>query len=704
MAEEITVEKKLKSNVFVDQTLDYSVVEGTTEGEKIKTKKDVSSWVNAGAGNDTITGLGKYDMLAGNEGDDVINASKAKGSVEIYGGENNDNLTGSKYADYLAGGTGDDVIRGGKGNDTLRGGTPGVDNEEDTGKDTFVFYKGDGVDVIRDATSEDVIEFADRKSFAGLTFEQGKDAEGNLTADLVIKDKYNNITVQNYFVEDKENEGAWKVSENAVNQFALKNGTYTLEWRTSNVTGASNMYNIVEGSNDAETIAPSVGISNWVNANAGEDIIKGINQGDMLAGNLGSNTINASKAKGNVEIFGGLDNDTITGSKYNDFITGGTGNDVIRGGKGNDTLRGGTPGVDNEQNTGKDTFVFYKGDGVDVIRDATSEDVIEFADRKSFAGLTFEQGKDAEGNLTADLVIKDKYNNITVQNYFVEDKENEGAWKVSENAVNQFALKNGTYTLEWRTSNVTGASNMYNIVEGSNDAETIAPSVGISNWVNANAGEDIIKGINQGDMLAGNLGSNTINASKAKGNVEIFGGLDNDTITGSKYNDFITGGTGNDVIRGGKGNDTLRGGTPGVDNEQNTGKDTFVFYKGDGKDVIKGIDGDDVIQLANVKKGGFTQSLDGDDLVISYNGGKDSITINNYLSDLDNIPDFSIETKDGTIYKAANIDELKGWVSAWTSATGEKDFATALDNATSDETAILAAIFEQYNFQEVPQA
>ncbi|MBQ8886167.1 MAG: hypothetical protein IJY61_00505, partial [Candidatus Gastranaerophilales bacterium] len=177
MAEEITVEKKLKSNVFVDQTLDYSVVEGTTEGEKIKTKKDVSSWVNAGAGNDTITGLGKYDMLAGNEGDDVINASKAKGSVEIYGGENNDNLTGSKYADYLAGGTGDDVIRGGKGNDTLRGGTPGVDNEEDTGKDTFVFYKGDGVDVIRDATSEDVIEFADRKSFAGLTFEQGKDAE-----------------------------------------------------------------------------------------------------------------------------------------------------------------------------------------------------------------------------------------------------------------------------------------------------------------------------------------------------------------------------------------------------------------------------------------------------------------------------------------------------------------------------------------------
>ena len=103
-----------------------------------------------------------------------------------------------------------------------------------------------------------------------------------------------------------------------------------------------------------------------------------------------------------------------------------------------------------------------------------------------------------------------------------------------------------------------------------------------------------------------------------------------------------------------------------------------------------------MIKLANVNS--FTQKLVGDDLVISYNGGKDSITIDNYLS---NISDFTIETKDGTQY-SANVDVLKSWVSAWTSATGEADFATALANATSDETAILATIFEQYNFQEVP--
>ena len=63
--------------------------------------------------------------------------------------------------------------------------------------------------------------------------------------------------------------------------------------------------------------------------------------------------------------------------------------------------------------------------------------------------------------------------------------------------------------------------------------------------------------------------------------------------------------------------------------------------------------------------------------------------------------DFTIETKNGTTY-SANVDELQGWVTAWTSATGEADFATALENADAAETAILASIFEQYNFQEVP--
>ena len=68
------------------------------------------------------------------------------------------------------------------------------------------------------------------------------------------------------------------------------------------------------------------------------------------------------------------------------------------------------------------------------------------------------------------------------------------------------------------------------------------------------------------------------------------------------------------------------------------------------------------------------------------------------MSNLDNIADFKIETKNGNY--SANVSKLNEWVSAWTSTTGETDFATALENATSAETAILTAIFDQYNFQE----
>ena len=235
---------------------------------------------------------------------------------------------------------------------------------------------------------------------------------------------------------------------------------------------------------------------------------------------------------------------------------------------------------------------------------------------------------------------------------------------------------------------------MYNIVNGS-EQKLVS---GIANWVNSGEGDDKITGVNAGDMLAGNKGNDVITATKAKGGVEIYGGEGNDTLTGSKYADYIAGGEGIDVIRGGKGNDILRGNTPTADatNPAEEDKDTFVFYKGDGKDEIREIGKEDVIKLANVNS--FTQKLVGDDLVISYNGGKDSITVTDYLT---NMSDFTIETKNGTTY-SANVDELQGWVTAWTSATGEADFATALENADAAETAILASIFEQYNFQEVP--
>ena len=688
MAEKITIEKH-ESNVFNDL---YTEINGTDKNEKIKSETGVLSWINAGAGNDKITGVNKYDMLAGNEGNDTITASKAKGEVEIYGGTGNDSLTGSSYNDYISGGDGEDIIRGGKGNDILRGNTPTTEttNPDDNAKDTFLFYKGDGQDEIRDIAKDDVIKFADRTNFNGLSFVKDGD-------DLVISDekKGDKITVKaSEFVDNLDD----------VN-FTLKNKSYDLEWMQSNVfddtnsggtnEGVGRMYNVIDGTSGKDKITTVSGIANYINAGAGDDVIKGLNAGDILAGNEGNDKIDASKAKGGVEIYGGEGNDSLTGSSHSDWIAGNEGNDLIKGGKGNDTLLGGDhyttkSGSGNDTiyggkgndliagGDGADTYVFSKGDGVDTILGANIEDTINFSDRTNFNGLTFAKNGD-------DLVISDekKGDKITVRDY---DDVN-------------FALKNKEYDLEWKQSNVTVENTMYNIVDGTDVNDKITAISGISNWINAGTGNDKITGKNAGDMLAGNEGNDTITASKANGGVEIYGGTGNDSLIGSAYNDYISGGDGEDIIRGGKGNDILRGNTPTTEttNPDDNAKDTFLFYKGDGQDEIRDIAKDDVIKFANVNS--FTQKLVGDDLVISYNGGNDSITITDYLSNTE-IQDFTIITKNGKEY-SADVEALKEGVSAWLSENSFTDIATGLTNADEQQVANLAAVFEQNNFQAV---
>lgn len=63
---------------------------------------------------------------------------------------------------------------------------------------------------------------------------------------------------------------------------------------------------------------------------------------------------------GNDTIQGTLFGDSLLGLKGNDKISGGFGDDDIQGNKGNDRLTGGA---------GADTFLFFKGDGKDVITD-----------------------------------------------------------------------------------------------------------------------------------------------------------------------------------------------------------------------------------------------------------------------------------------------------------------------------------------------
>ncbi|CAK27602.1 Uncharacterized protein wiht hemolysin-type calcium-binding regions [Synechococcus sp. RCC307] len=86
--------------------------------------------VNAGSGNDVVTGNRSANTLNGQNGNDVLN-----------GAAGNDYLLGGRGNDRLKGGSGNDKLVGGQGNDKLWGGS---------GRDTFVLSEGSGYDRIMD--------------------------------------------------------------------------------------------------------------------------------------------------------------------------------------------------------------------------------------------------------------------------------------------------------------------------------------------------------------------------------------------------------------------------------------------------------------------------------------------------------------------------------------------------------------------------
>ena len=109
----------------------------------------------------------------------------------------------------------------------------------------------------------------------------------------------------------------------------------------------------------------------------------------------------------------------------------------------------------------------------------------------------------------------------------------------------------------------------------------------------------------------------TINASKRTTAVKITGnslantitgGSKNDTIYGKAGNDSILGNAGNDKLYGGKGNDTLTGGKGNDSLWGNAGKDTFIYAKGDGKDVIYGFDNTDMLKITGTFAGTYNKS------------------------------------------------------------------------------------------------
>ena len=110
----------------------------------------------------------------------------------------------------------------------------------------------------------------------------------------------------------------------------------------------------------------------------------------------------------------------------------------------------------------------------------------------------------------------------------------------------------------------------------------------------------------------------------------------NQTVYGGKGNDTIHTGTGKDRLLGGAGNDTLDGGWD---------DDFYMYYKGDGLDIIKDTSGDDILYLMNFS--------DRDTITVSEEKDGDYINVL-----CNNVPIVKIYKK-GRAYLIGNADSFK---------------------------------------------
>ncbi len=157
------VESLVVTGGDLDNVLDLSGVQAADYSYQDIDGNPVTVQVDAGHGDDTITGpLDLAATILAGDGDDSVQLLDADNQVD--GGDGNDTLLGGLGADTLAGGDGNDTIDGWSGDDSLSGGDGndvilgGDDNDAINGGDGEDWLEGlDGNDEINGESGEDTI-------------------------------------------------------------------------------------------------------------------------------------------------------------------------------------------------------------------------------------------------------------------------------------------------------------------------------------------------------------------------------------------------------------------------------------------------------------------------------------------------------------------------------------------------------------------
>ncbi|MDO8417606.1 MAG: VCBS domain-containing protein, partial [Agitococcus sp.] len=584
---------------------------------------ELNNTINGNAGNntlvgaegdDTLDGLGGDDLLLGGAGDDVITGGQEAlyvqfdeetGEATLLGvSPNNDTLDGGAGNDALDGGTGDDVLLGGDGDDALYGG-----NEAEP----YVYYE---------------------YLYGG------------------------EVAIPHYF------ENTPVLSNNDLLDGGI--GNDTLDGGTGNDTllggeGDDSLY----GGNEAEPYS-------YYDELTGEEIIveahpSVLSNNDLLDGGIGNDTLDGGT--GNDTLLGGEGDDSLYGgneiepySYYDeltgeeivveaighDLLDGGAGNDTLDGGIGNDTLLGGEGYDEIYGKEGDDTLNGLDNGVIDKLEGGTGDDIYYvdgfvapnqthipnvFADSGGSCGLG-----SGEIDYWALDVLTGVFDNYGAYNE-VYEADSEGYDIVYSRAslwipdyveeVHLIGSDHLNVVGDYQSERLYGNQGN-NIIVGLEGDDTVVGGEGNDVYFVEEVGDVVIEWLDEGhDTVVTtvddyHLGDNLENLYLSTNVISGSGNALDNLILGNTNDNIIYAEEGNDRIRAAAGDDEVYGGL---------GDDTYVYYTGDGDDLVVDDGGQDTLHLSeDIQQQDLRFTKEGDDLIVSFANMAGSIRLQGWIN------------------------------------------------------------------------
>ncbi len=618
--------------------------------------------MHGGSGNDFLQGGSGNDRIWGSTGTDTASFASASDSVTVNllagtaTGEGNDelygieNILGSNYNDTLTGDGNSNSIAGGLGNDTIssQGGADIITGDAGTdalhggdGNDEYLYDVGDGQDTITDSSGTDQITFGAGIEFSDLTFAQvGDDLEitfaGTVTDKITITDFY--VSSDTIEILEFDDTSSYDLSNLLNSAPVAEDDAVSANYGTTPITGNVFADNGSGTDSDSDSdplsvvetsVISAAGVTVSLSSNGnfsytpsedmlgsdtfdytvsdgqgGTDVatvtITVISPGGAVTGTSGANTLNGTSSAETIIALAG--NDTISAAAGNDVIYGGGGNDSISGGADNDTINGGagTDTIDYSSASGAMTINLAvgtaTGEGTDSLSNIENVSGSAYADtmigNTGANSLTGNAGNDTlNGGAGADSLTGGANNDIFV----LDDTTFSGADTIQDfNSSNDKIIIANLFpyydpwihNITHYVQIVDSGSNSILSVDvdgGANSFVQVATIIGVTGLTNELALQNsdtvrtynTISGTSGADTLTGGANFDYIFADY--GNDTLYGGAGNDRLDGAWDNDTLYGQDGNDVLEAGSGNDTLYGGAGADILYSHGGNDIFVL-------------------------------------------------------------------------------------------------------------------------------